>query len=242
MDDFKERLQKVLAQAGIASRRKSEEYILAGRVKVNGEVIKTLGYKVSKKDIIEFDNKEISRQLLVYYVINKPLGYIANENEKTDGRTIMDLLALEDRDVRIFTIGMMDSDTSGAVLLTNDGELAYKLNLAKKEYEKIYQARIDGIINQNDVNKLIKGIDIENKKIKISNLEIISFDKNNNSTLIKFTITDSKIKTVRKLLEELGHPAKKLKRLSFAGVDIEGLSVGSYRPLKPHEIKKLYSL
>ncbi len=242
MDDNKERLQKVLAQAGIASRRKSEEYIASGRVKVNGEVVTTLGYKVSKKDIIEFDGKEISRQLLVYYVINKPLGYIANENDKSNGRTIMDLLTLEDKEIRIFTIGMMDSDTSGAVILTNDGDLAYKLNLSKKEYEKVYQARVDGIINQNDVTRLIKGIDIDNKKIKVSNIEVSSFDKNNNSSLLRFTIKDSKIKTVKKLLEELGHPAKKLKRLSFAGIDIEGLSVGSYRPLKPHEIKKLYSL
>lgn len=237
-----ERLQKVLSQAGIASRRKSEEYILEGRVKVNGEVVTTLGYKVSKKDVVLFDDKPVTRNLLVYYVINKPLGYISTDDTKKDYKNVNDLLNIDDSKNRIFSIGMLDSNSTGAVILTNDGELAYNLNLSKKEYEKIYQARVDGIINQNDVTKLIKGIDLDNKKIKISNLEVISFDKVNSSTLIKFTIYDSKIKTVWKLLEEIGHPIKKLKRISFAEISIEGLALGSYRPLKPHEIKKLYSL
>ena len=242
MDDNKERLQKVLSQAGIASRRKSEELILEGRVKVNGEIINTLGFKVSKKDVIEFDGKPISRQLLVYYVINKPLGYFANENDKTNGRTVMDLLTIEDKETRIFSIGMMDSDTSGAVILTNDGNLAYKLNLSKKEFEKEYQARIDGIITQNEILRFIKGVEIDNKKYKLSNIDVSNIDKKNNSCLINFKVFDSKLKTIKKIFEELGHPIKKIKRISFAGIDCIGLSVGSYRPLKPHEIKKLYSL
>ena len=242
MDDNRERLQKVMASCGVASRRKCEEYILAGRVSVNGEICCELGTKVGKKDLIMVDGKEISRQLLVYYVLNKPTGYLTAVSDKLGRRIVMDLIDPETKKTRIFPVGRLDYDTSGVLLLTNDGELAYRLTRSEKEVEKEYQVRVNGIIDQAAVTKLIKGVEIDGVKTKRAQIEIISFDRKNNSSLIKLTITEGRNRQVRRMCEAVGYEVKKLKRVSFGGVDLEGLGVGEYRMLKPHEIKKLYSL
>ena len=242
VDDNRERLQKVMASCGVASRRKCEEYILDGRVRVNGEIIKELGTKVGKKDLIEVDGKEISRQTLVYYVLNKPTGYLTAVSDKLGRRIVMDLIDPETKKTRIFPVGRLDYDTSGVLLLTNDGELAYRLTRSEKEVEKEYQVRVNGIIDQAAVTKLIKGVEIDGVKTKRAQIEIISFDRKNNSSLIKLTITEGRNRQVRRMCEAVGYEVKKLKRVSFGGVDLEGLAVGEYRMLRPHEIKKLYSL
>ena len=242
MDDNKERLQKVMAYCGVASRRKCEEYITAGRVKVNGVVVTELGTKVSKKDVIHVDGVEIAQNELVYYALNKPTGYITAVSDKLGRRTVMDLIDPETKKTRIFPIGRLDYDTSGLLLLTNDGDLSYRLTRSEKEVEKIYQVRVDGIINQNAVTSLMKGVMIDGKKTKPAHVEVISMDSKNKSTLITIGITEGRNRQVRKMSEEVGFPVKKLKRISFGGVTLEGLSVGEYRALKPHEIKKLYSL
>ena len=242
MDDNKERLQKVMASCGVASRRKCEEYITAGRVKVNGNVVTELGTKVSKKDVIIVDGVELNRQTLVYYALNKPTGYLTAVSDKLGRRTIMDLIDPETKKTRIFPVGRLDYDTSGLLLLTNDGNLSYNLTRSEKEVEKIYQVRVDGIINQTAVTNLIKGVVIEGVKTKPAKVEVISFDKKNNSSLIQIGITEGRNRQVRKMCKEVGFEVKKLKRLSFAGITLDGLSVGEYRELKPHEIKILYSL
>ena len=137
MDDNKERLQKVMASCGVASRRKCEEYITAGRVKVNGNVVTELGTKVSKKDIIVVDGEELNRQTLVYYALNKPTGYLTAVSDKLGRRTVMDLIDPETKKTRIFPVGRLDYDTSGLLLLTNDGNLSYNLTRSEKEVEKI---------------------------------------------------------------------------------------------------------
>ncbi len=242
VDDNRERLQKVMASCGVASRRKCEEIISQGRVKVNGIVVTELGTKVSKKDMIEVDGKALERQLLVYYVLNKPTGYLTAVSDKLGRRTVMDLIDPETKKTRIFPVGRLDYDTSGVLLLTNDGELSYKLTRSEREVEKKYQVRVDGIIDQDAVAKLIKGVVIDGVKTKRAQVEIISFDKKNNSSLIMLTITEGRNRQVRKMCEAIGYEVKKLKRVSFGGVDLDGLSVGEYRVLKPHEVKKLYSL
>lgn len=242
MDDNRERLQKVMASCGVASRRKCEEYITAGRVKVNGNIITELGTKVSPKDLIEVDGVELNRQQLVYYVLNKPTGYLTAVSDNLGRRTVMDLIDPETKKTRIFPVGRLDYDTSGLLLLTNDGKLSYNLTRSEKEVEKVYQARVDGIITQTAVTSLIKGIVIDGIKTKPARVEVISFDKKNNSTLIHIGITEGRNRQVRKMCESVGFEVKKLKRLSFAGITLDGLSVGEYRELKPHEIKKLYSL
>ena len=242
MDDNKERLQKVMASCGVASRRKCEEYITSGRVKVNGVVVTELGTKVSKKDVIVVDGVELNRQTLVYYVMNKPTGYLTAVSDKLGRRTVMDLIDPETKKTRIFPVGRLDYDTSGLLLLTNDGNLSYNLTRSEKEVEKVYQVRVDGIINQTAVTSLIRGVVIEGVKTKPARVEVISFDKKNNSSLIHIGITEGRNRQVRKMCKEVGFEVKKLKRLSFAGITLDGLSVGEYRELKPHEIKILYSL
>ena len=242
MEDNKERLQKVMAACGVASRRKCEEIILAGRVKVNGTVITELGTKVSKKDIIEVDGKILFKQELVYYVMNKPTGYLTTVKDDLGRRTVMDLLDPETKKTRVFPIGRLDYDTSGVLLFTNDGELSYRLTKSQKEVEKEYQVRVDGILTQEAVTSLIKGVLIDGIMTKRAKIEIMELDKKNNSSLFKITITEGRNRQVRKMCETVGFEVKKLKRVSFGGVTLDGLSVGEYRPLKPHEIKKLYSL
>ena len=242
MENNLERLQKVLASCGVASRRKCEEIISSGRVKVNGEVVTELGTKVSKKDVIELDGKMLIREELVYYVLNKPTGYLTTLSDPKGRRTILDLLDQETKKIRIFPIGRLDYDTSGVLLLTNDGELSYRLTKSSKNVEKTYQARVDGIITQEAVTSLIKGVMIDGIMTKRAKLEVVSLDRENKSSLIKLTISEGRNRQVRKMCEAVGFPVKKLKRVEFAGISIEGLSVGDYRPLKPHEIKKLYSL
>ena len=242
VDDNRERLQKVLAACGVASRRKCEEYITAGRVKVNGENVTELGTKVSKKDLIQVDGKYLQREELVYYVMNKPTGYLTTVSDPKGRRTVMDLLEPETKKKRIFPIGRLDYDTSGVLLLTNDGDLSYRLTRSNKEIEKTYQVRVEGIINQTAVTNLIKGVMIDGVMTKRAKIEILGLDRVNNSTLLTITITEGRNRQVRKMCETVGFPVKKLKRIEFGTITLEGLSVGSYRPLKPHEIKKLYSL
>ena len=242
MDDNRERLQKVLASCGVASRRKCEEIITAGRVKVNGEVVVELGTKVSKNDKIELDNKPLDRLEKVYYVINKPTGYLTSMSDPYNRRIVMDLIDPEIRKSRIFPVGRLDYDTSGVLLLTNDGELSYKLTKSNKEIAKEYQVRIDGIITQEAIVSLMKGVMIDGVVTKRAKVDVVSLDRKNNSSLITIEITEGRNRQVRKMCEAVGFPVKKLKRISFAGITLEGLSIGDYRALKPHEIKKLYSL
>jgi len=242
VDDNRERLQKYMASCGVASRRKCEEYIKDGRVMVNGNIITEMGYKVSKNDVILVDGKEISKEEYKYYVLYKPTGYITTVTDDLNRRTVMDLIDKNEKQQRIFPIGRLDYDTSGVLLLTNDGTLSYKLTRSQKEVEKIYQVRIDGIITQDKVIELMKGVEIDGIKTKRSKVEVLDIDNKNNSSLIKLTITEGRNRQVRKMCETIGYPVKKLKRLSFAGITLEGLRVGEYRSLKPHEVKKLYSL
>ena len=242
MDDNKERLQKVLASSGVASRRKCEELIKEGRVKVNGKVVTELGTKVSKNDVIEFDGKELERLEKLYYVINKPTGYLTTMSDPYNRRIIMDLIDPEIKKARIFPVGRLDYDTSGVLLLTNDGELSYRLTRSKKDIAKEYQVRVDGIITQEAIVNLMKGVVIDGVMTKRAKVDVISLDRKNQSSLITIEITEGRNRQVRKMCEVVGFPVKKLKRISFAGITLDGLSIGDYRPLKPHEVKKLYSL
>lgn len=242
VNDNKERLQKVMASCGVASRRKCEEYIAAGRVRVNGSVVTELGTKVSKRDRIELDGKELMKQQLVYYVLYKPTGYLTAVTDKLGRRVVMDLIDSETKKTRIFPIGRLDYDTSGVLLLTNDGDLSYRLTRSAKEIEKVYQVRVNGIIDQPAVTKLIKGVMIDGKMTKRAKVEVLDIDKENSSTLLKLTITEGRNRQVRKMCEAVGYEVKKLKRVSFGGVTLDGLGVGEYRELKPHEVKVLYSL
>ena len=233
------RLQKYMADRGVASRRKSEELITKGLVKVNGKIITELGYKVSKNDVVEYDGKVLSNIEHVYYMLNKPSGVLTSTFDKEGKKTVVDLI---DTTERIYPIGRLNYNVSGIVILTNDGELANRLTKRSSSIKKVYQVRINGILNQTTFNKLYKGFSVKDKKYENLNIEIVNTDLKNSSTLLKLTLSDSKNNDIYKIFEALGYEIKKIKREEFGGLSIEGLASGEYRPLKIHEIKQLYSL
>ena len=188
------------------------------------------------------DNKPINKQELVYFVLYKPTGYVTTVSDDKKRRTVLDLISPSDKESRIFPIGRLDYDTSGVLLLTNDGDLAYKLTKSANEIEKKYQARVDGIITQGAITRLIKGVEIDGVVTKRAQVEVLSLDRQSNSTLLEITITEGRNREIRKMCEAVGFKVKKLKRISFGGITLDGLSTGEYRHLKPHEIKVLYSL
>ncbi|MBQ9448472.1 MAG: rRNA pseudouridine synthase [Acholeplasmatales bacterium] len=236
------RLQKYMASCGVASRRKSEELITSGRVKVNGVVVTELGTKVSDKDEVEVDGKLLAKETKEYYVINKPAGYLTTNSDKDNRKIVTDLIDKKLVKVRLFSVGRLDYNVSGALILTNDGDLSYKLTRSHKAISKTYQLRLDGIISQNDINNLIRGVKSNLEKTSRADVEVMTFDKENNSTLLKISFTADKTYNLYEIFESLGYKIKKMKRIEYAGITIDGLTSGDYRMLKPHEIKKLYSL
>lgn len=237
-----QRLQKVMAQCGVASRRKCEELIISGQVKVNGEVVKELGTKVKEKDKIEVSGKLITKEEKVYYCLYKPVGYVTTVKDDKNRKTVMDLFLESDLNNRIFPVGRLDYDTSGVLLFTNDGELSNKLLKSENFVEKSYVARVEGIMSIGPMLKLTKGVYIDGIKTKKAYVEIISTDKVHNSSLVRIKITEGRNRQVRKMFEAVGFPVKKLKRESFAGINLEGLVEGAYRPLTIHEVRVLHSI
>mgnify|MGYP000011411706 FL=1 len=194
-----ERLQKVLAHANIASRRKSEEIILEGRVKVNGVVVKELGTKVEKNDKIEVDGKLIEMAEHLYFLLNKPTGFVSTTSDDKNRKTVMDLLEREHREIRLYPVGRLDFDTAGILLLTNDGEFTNRMTHPEHEIEKEYLARVEGIVIRKKIVELRKGVIIDDGYLAIpKEVRLLELDKTYKSTLISITLTEGKNKQVRK--------------------------------------------
>ncbi|MGL4950027.1 MAG: pseudouridine synthase [Anaeroplasmataceae bacterium] len=236
-----ERLQKVMAESGVASRRKCEQMILDGKVSVNGKVVKELGTKVSKKDKISVNNTTILKEEKVYYVLYKPAGYVTTVKDEHDRKTVLDLILDTDLKTRLFPVGRLDYDTSGVLLLTNDGTLSNQLLNSANHISKTYLARVKGLFGTGHMLKLQKGVDIDGETTKRCKVEIVEVNKDKNSSLVRLTITEGKNRQVRRMFEVLGYEVKKLKREEFAGVDLTELVEGAYRPLRIHEVKHLYN-
>jgi 23S rRNA pseudouridine2605 synthase len=237
-----ERLQKVLAQANIASRRKSEGFITSGRVKVNGIVITELGYKVDKKDKIEVDGKPIELAEHLYFLLNKPVGYVSTTSDEKNRPTVLDLLDPELRSTRLYPVGRLDFDTAGLLLLTNDGDFTNKMTHPEHEIEKEYLVRCEGIIIRKLIVQLREGVLIDGDYMAIpKSVRVMELNKGMQSTLLSITLTEGRNKEVRKMCDAIGHPVRKLTRIRYDVLTLEGVERGSYRPLKPHEIKKLYA-
>jgi len=235
-----ERLQKVIASSGFTSRRKAEELIKNGKVSVNGEIVTELGTKVSYEDSIVVDGtllkKETNKE---YYLLNKPRGIISSVSDDKDRKTVVDLI---NTDTRIYPVGRLDYDTTGLILLTNDGELTNILSHPSNNIEKTYIAKIEGILDVDDINKLKRGIVIEGKKCKPVRFKIRKKDKEKNNSLIEITIVEGRNHIVKKLFHELKHEVIKLKRETYAFLTLGDLKSGEYRQLSIKEVKKLYSL
>lgn len=234
-----ERLQKVIAQAGIASRRKAEELILDGKVKVNGQVVTELGTKVSEKDMVLVNNKPIVKEVKEYYLLNKPRGVITTTSDDKDRKTVIDLIQT---DARIYPVGRLDYDTTGALLLTNDGEFANIIMHPASEINKVYVAKLNGIIKGEQINKLKDGVDLDGVIVKASRVKLKKVDPATNSSTVEITIHEGKNHQVKRMFESVGFLVDKLKRERIGIFDLKNLQSGEYRKLTPKEVAVIYSL
>src|SRR4051812_48028724 len=232
-----ERLQKVIAHAGVASRRKAEEMILEGKVKVNGKVVKELGVKVSNSDTVEVGGIPLEKEQPVYFLFYKPRGIISSVTDDKGRKTVTDYFP--EIKERIYPVGRLDYDTSGILLLTNDGEFANLLMHPRNEIEKEYIAKVKGIPLRENLKALEKGILLEDGKTAPARTKVISFDKKKGTSIVQLTIHEGKNRQVRRMFEAIGHPVVKLRRERYGFLDLRGLQAGDARELTAHEVKQL---
>ncbi|MGQ8966308.1 23S rRNA pseudouridine(2605) synthase RluB [Bacillus subtilis] len=235
-----ERLQKVIAHAGVASRRKAEELIKEGKVKVNGKVVTELGVKVTGSDQIEVNGLKVEREEPVYFLLYKPRGVISAVQDDKGRKVVTDFF--KNIPQRIYPIGRLDYDTSGLLLLTNDGEFANKLMHPKYEIDKTYVAKVKGIPSKELLRKLERGIRLEEGKTAPAKAKLLSLDKKKQTSIIQLTIHEGRNRQVRRMFEAIGHEVIKLKREEYAFLNLRGLHTGDARELTPHEVKRLRAL
>ena len=234
-----ERLQKVIAQAGIASRRKAEELITNGQVKVNGIVVTELGTKVSESDEVLVNNKPIEKEVKEYYLLNKPRGVVTTTQDDKNRKTVVDLI---NTNARIFPVGRLDYDTTGALLLTNDGEFANIITHPKSEIDKVYVAKLNGIIKGEQINRLKNGIELDGVLVKPSRVKLKKVNNENNTSTVEIIIHEGKNHQVKRMFESVGILVDKLKRERIGIFNLLGLQSGEYRKLTPKEVAIIYSL
>lgn len=232
------RLQKYMADCGIASRRKSEELIKQGKVTVNGKVIKQLGTKINPNiDIIEYDGTKITfKKDYIYILLNKPIGYVTTVKDQFNRDSVLDLIK---SNRRLVPVGRLDMHTSGALILTNDGEFVYKVTHPKHEIEKTYTVTLKGIITNEAVENLKNGVKIEDYVTKPAKLKILKTDEEKNISRLEITIHEGKNRQVRKMCETVGYKVLALHRSKIAGIGVKDIELGKWRYLKDYEIEKI---
>ncbi|WP_285717759.1 pseudouridine synthase [Pelosinus sp. IPA-1] len=236
-----ERLQKVISQAGVASRRESEKIIQQGRVTVNGKVVTEMGTKVIPgKDRIMVDGKPIAGEKLVYILLYKPKGILTTLKDPQDRKTVASLVS--DITQRIYPVGRLDYNTEGLLLLTNDGALTHALIHPSKKIDKTYIAKVAGRPSQEKLDLLRVGIQLEDGMTAPAVINMIDFDRERNMTSLQITIHEGKNRQIRRMFEAIGSDVKQLKRVQFAFLTLEGLRRGSYRHLLPQEVEALQNL
>jgi 23S rRNA pseudouridine2605 synthase len=233
------RLQKAIADSDFCSRRKAEEYIIKGKVFVNGEKITELGTKVSEKDEIIVDGNTITKSEKEYHVFYKPRGVISSTKDDKGRKTIIDFFP---SNKRLYPIGRLDYDTTGVILVTNDGEFANLMMHPKSKIEKTYIAKLKGIIDGYSIKKIKSGIVIDGSKCIPDRVKLKSGDKKTNTCIVEITIHDGKNHEVKKIFESVGYEVLKLKRESFGFITLDGLVSGKSRRLSSKEVSKLYVL
>ena len=234
-----QRVQKVIAASGICSRRHAEELIKSKRVSVNDKVVEELGFKVSDKDIVKVDGIPLKKEEKVYYLLNKPRGVITSSKDEKNRRTVVDLI---DDDRRIYPVGRLDYDTTGVLLLTNDGEFANILMHPSDEVEKVYVAKVKGMILKDKLNSLRNGVLIDGVMTKKANVKVMRYDKKTNISMVRVTIHEGRYHQVKRMFESVGCDVLKLKREKEFIFDLVGLKSGEYRKLTPKEVAIVYSL
>ena len=235
---MEERLQKYLAECGVASRRKCEELILQGKVKVNNQIVTELGVKVNlEKDIVKFEDKEIKpTSKMVYILLNKPIDYVTTVKDQFDRQTVLDLIDIPEK---IVPVGRLDMYTSGALLLTNDGDFVYKVTHPKYEIEKTYTVTIRGIATQDDVKKLENGVKIDDYVSGKAKVKILKTDEEKNFSRLQITIHEGKNREVRKMCEAIDKKVLALHRRRIGNLDVKNIEIGKWRYLNKKEVEEL---
>ena len=232
------RLQKVIAESGLTSRRKAEELILQKKVKVNGNIVTELGTKVSQNDRIEVNNKILEKENKEYFLLNKPRGVITSTKDDKSRKTVIDLI---NTTARIYPVGRLDYDTTGALLLTNDGDFANILMHPTNEIDKVYLAKLEGIIKGEQINKLKSGVLLDDILVKATRVKLKKVSKESNSCLVEITIHEGKNHQVKRMFESVGFHVEKLTRKRIGIFDCKNLKSGEYRKLTPKEVQIVYS-
>ncbi len=233
-----ERLQKYLANNGVGSRRKCERYILDGRVMVNGIIIRELGTKInSDEDQVYFDGKKVeNKNKKVYILLNKPIGYVTTVKDQFNRDTVMDLVKVQER---VVPVGRLDMYTSGALILTNDGDFVYKCTHPKHEIDKTYTVTLKGIITKEEVDKLCTGVDIGGYVTRTAKVKILKTDFEKDISRLEIVIHEGKNRQVRKMCESIGRKVLALHRTKIGNIVVKDLPLGQWRYLKNNEIKSL---
>ena len=237
MEDI--RLQKYMADCGIASRRKCEELILQGKVSLNGKIVTELGTKIDpKKDIVIYNGNKLNKidDKKIYILLNKPIGYVTTVKDQFARDTVLDLVKVNKR---IVPVGRLDMYTSGAIILTDDGDFVYKVTHPKHEIEKTYNVTLKGIVSKDDIEKLKTGVQIGNYITKQAKAKILKIDKEKNISRVEIVIHEGKNRQVRKMCEAIGKKVLALHRSKIGNIDIKDLKIGEYRYLTESEINNL---
>ena len=235
-----ERLQKIIASSGYCSRRKAEDLILKGKVVVNGIIVTELGYKANYDDEIVINGKLLAtKEEKEYYLLYKPEKVISSVHDDKGRKTVVDFIPSKKR---IYPVGRLDYDTTGLLLLTNDGDLTNFLTHPKNQIEKIYLAKVKGLFTKDDILQIKKGIVIDGRKVIPTYFKVKKVNKESQNSLVYLGIVEGRNHIVKKMLAAINHEVLTLKRESFAFLNLEGLKKGQYRPLTIKEVKKLYSL
>ena len=236
--NMEERLQKYLAECGIASRRKCEEYITQGKVQVNGRTITELGVKVNpEKDKITFEGKNVKQEeRKVYILLNKPIGYVTTSDEQFGRDKVLDLVKVRER---VVPVGRLDMYTSGALILTNDGDFVYKVTHPKHEITKTYTVTVKGIIKNEEVEQLRKGVKIDDYTTRPAKVKILKTDEEKDISRLEITIHEGKNRQVRRMCESVGRRVIALHRSKIGNIGVKDIELGKWRYLKDFEVKTL---
>ena len=235
-----ERLQKRIANSGYTSRRKAETLITEGKVKVNGQVVTELGTKVSHSDTVEVEGIKIEQEDKMYILFYKPTQVITSVSDDRGRKVVTDYF--EDIETRIYPVGRLDYDTSGVLLLTNDGEFTNLMTHPRYHIKKKYVAKLKGYLMREQVKELEQGIELEDGFTQPAQVKIKRQDEEKNTTLVEITISEGRNRQVRRMFEYFGHEVNKLTRIQFGPLDLKGLNAGEGRVLTPHEVKTLRHL
>lgn len=240
---MEERLQKFLANQGVCSRRKAEQYILEGKVKVNGQVVTELGTRINTDvDKIEFNNKLISNETeKIYILLNKPIGYVTTVKDQFDRPTVMKFLKENGKPIKtkVVPVGRLDMYTSGALILSNDGDFIYQITHPKHEINKTYQVTVKGKITDSEIENLRSGVDIGDYITKPAQVRIMKIDEEKNISRIEITIHEGKNRQVRRMCESIGKKVLALHRSKIGNIDVKDLKLGRFRYLTDKEVKQL---